>query len=410
MVRAINIDWLEVYCLEPASQPHTPEYFESLGYKVRLRDYGTPVYRQMFTILQDNKDWIEIRRDPYSKKGEGGFLEPTSTHIKLCNEFCYTDNPINEVRAFLLASDYTYKGISRIDICMDFNDFDSDISVRDFISRYVNGEYSKLNQAKLNMHGEDCWRFRDWSSLKWGSASSPYSTKLYNKSKELREVKDKLYIKQAWLDAGIDISKDVWRIEFSTSSQAQTRESKREKNTFKLHLAHFDDRAKLLQRFFELYEKYFDFRQVVVKVDENGKEKCVRKDRCPRITLLQYNPSDIAYTPKRNKTARQRPERTYKILINKLESLVNKNKVPREYKEAFRTLITFLIIHLSYEVREVKIKQEEEIFKLESYKRKLQEEELLMMKENAEQRERDLLKRLMLKYGYSINFDPNLPF
>lgn len=410
MKRAINIDWLEVYCLEQSSEPHTPEYFEKLGYKVKTRDYGTPVYKQMFTIFQGDKEWIEVRRDPYSKKGEGGFLEPTSTHIKLCNEFCYTDNPINELRAFLLASNYTYKAISRIDICMDFNTFDSNVSVKDFISKYVNGEYSKINQSKLNMHGEDCWRFREWNSLKWGSPSSPFSTKLYNKSKELREVKDKLYIKQAWLDADLDLSQDVWRIEFSTSSQAQTRESKRDKQMFKLHLTHFDDRSKLLQRFFELYEKYFDFREVIVKTDADGNKKCVRKDRCPRVKLLEYKATDVAYVPKRNKTARQRPERTYKILINKLESLVNRNNVPREYKEAFRTLITFLIIHLSYEVRDVKIKQEEKIFELEHYKRYLQEAELLMIRENAEQRERDLLARLMLKLGYSTNFDPDLPF
>ena len=99
MIRAINIDWLEVYCLEPENDPHTAKWFEDNGYKIKVREYGTPVYKEMFTIFQGQKEWIEIRRNPHSRKGEGGFLDPLSTHIKLCNEFCYTDSPIGELRA-----------------------------------------------------------------------------------------------------------------------------------------------------------------------------------------------------------------------------------------------------------------------------------------------------------------------
>ena len=410
MIRAINIDWLEIYCLEPYNEPHNVEYFKKLGYQVNVREYGTPVYKEMFTILQDGKDWIEVRREPHSKKGEGGFLDPLSTHIKLCNEFCYGDHPIDELRAFLVACNYTYKSISRIDICLDFNVFDSGIEVKDFVKDYVNGKYSKINQSKLNIHGEDCWRFREWNSLKWGSASSPFSTKLYNKSKELREVKDKDYIRQCWLDAGLDLSKDVWRIEFSTSSQAQTRKSKEDSRTFKLHLTMFDDRSKLLTRFFELYEKYFDFREVVTYVDDDGKVRCKRKDRCPRVKLLQYNAADVIYTPSRNITVKRRPERTYKILINKLEKLVNEKGTEREYKEAFLTLIAYLIYKMRCEIREVKVKTEEEVFQLHNYIYYLSRYEQKMKEEHKEQQEKDLMLRLMKKYGYSTDRPLDCPF
>lgn len=410
MIRAINIDWLEVYCLEPQNDPHTAKWFEDNGYKIKVRDYGTPVYKEMFTIFQGEKEWIEVRRNPYSRKGEGGFLDPLSTHIKLCNEFCYTDSPIGELRAFLLACNYTFKSISRIDICMDFNEFDGGIQVKPFIQDYIEGKYSKLNQSRVNLHGEDFWRFREWNSLKWGSTSSPFSTKLYNKSKELREVKDKDYIRQCWLDAGLDLSRDVWRIEFSTSSQAQTRKSKEDKKAFKLHLLMFDDRNKLLMRFFELYEKYFDFREVITSVDENGKVHCKRKDRCPRLALIKYNPEDVAYTPSRNITVKKRPERTYKILINKLEKLVNEKGIEREYKEAFRILIAFLIYKMRCEIKQVRISEEESIFKLRHYIHVESVNEMEWKKAQLEEREKQLMLHLMTKYGYCLGTETDLPF
>lgn len=40
-------------------------------------------------------------------------------------------------------------------------------------------------------------------------------TYLYNKSQELREVKDKPYIREVWEKNGLDVSKDVWRLEVS---------------------------------------------------------------------------------------------------------------------------------------------------------------------------------------------------
>ena len=121
--RAINLDWLELYCLESGLQPMTASFFESLGYKVNKRDYGTPIYREMFTILKDGKDWIEVRRDPYSKKGEGGFLHPLSCHIRMANEFLYTDSPIDEMRAFFIVHGFKYKIVSRREVCLCFNVF-----------------------------------------------------------------------------------------------------------------------------------------------------------------------------------------------------------------------------------------------------------------------------------------------
>lgn len=408
--RAINLDWLEIYCLESGEQPMSAEYFKEQGYEIKERVYGTPIYHEMFTILKDGREWIEIRRDPYSKKGEGGFLHPLSTHIRMCNEFLYGESPIDEMRAFLIANEYKYMAISRIDICMDFNDFEGDMSIKDFIQSYMEGSLSKINQANLQAHGTDHWAVRTWNSFKWGAPSSAFSTKLYNKSMELRQGKDKPWIKQAWIDAGLNLAKDVWRIEFSTNSQAQTRKSKRENEAYRLHITHYDDRHKLLLRFAELYEKYFDFRRIEKIQDKDGNWKAKRKDRCKRVLLLDLQAIDVEYKPSRNKTVKSRPDRVYKIMINKLKHIGENKYVEREYKDAFRILIYYLSYKLNLEIKDIKITETEELLRMEPYKQYMSKLEQEMKKNAQEEREKNLCLYLMKKYHPTVLVRDDLPF
>ena len=109
MRRAVNLDWLEIYCLEPLEEPRTIEYYKEQGYDIIKRDYGTPVYSEMFTIRRNKKPYIEIRRAPHSILGKGGFMLPNACHIKLCNEFLYGESPVDEIRAFMVANGLEYK-------------------------------------------------------------------------------------------------------------------------------------------------------------------------------------------------------------------------------------------------------------------------------------------------------------
>ena len=51
--------------------------------------------------------------------------------------------------------------------------------------------------------------------LKFSKPNSNIQAYLYNKSKELREVKKKNYIIEHWQKNGLDTTKDVWRLEFA---------------------------------------------------------------------------------------------------------------------------------------------------------------------------------------------------
>ena len=66
--RCVNLDWLEVCALEPITKPLDADYFRSCGLVVLEREYGSKVWRSIFTI-EDNEGhaFLEVRRDPKSE-------------------------------------------------------------------------------------------------------------------------------------------------------------------------------------------------------------------------------------------------------------------------------------------------------------------------------------------------------
>ena len=409
-IRCINLDWLEIFAEEPIDEPHDALYFRNKGYKVKERVYGTPQYRQMFTLIADDVELFEIRRDPYSIKSQGGIFQPNACHIRLCNRTCYEESPIDHLRAFMVAHDYTYKSISRIDIALDFNKFDNGEDPANFISRYMRGKVAKVNQCRVSAHGTDEWARRVFNSLKWGSPSSPVTTKLYNKTLELKQGEDKPYIRQAWEDAGLDPTKDVWRVEFSLSAQMQTLQSLKNGEMFKKSIVHYDSRDRLLKQFFILYHKYFDFRLLKVNRKDNGKLVYVRKYMCPRIDLLRYD-NDLPFKPCRNVTTRKRPDRVYKMLINRLVDVVDKKDTSPELMQATQTIVAWLCEQMMLAVdedRHIRDKHIADVSKIRETVERTPDEEL-QAAWFMQEYEMRILYHLMRKYGIAIP-PPNAPF
>lgn len=325
--RCVNIDWLEVYVLESNERyPCNAEYYRKQGYLVKERDYGTRVYREMFEIVdQMNNPLIEIRRNPASGTADFHGLTEFSSHIRIPNWMLYQGNPIGFLRDFLLKNDYIFKRIYRIDICYDFERFDfGDLPAR-FARRYLQGIYRKINQCHLTAHGFDSWNGCNYNSLSWGSPSSMVSTKLYNKTLELKQGKtDKPWIKTAWMindliDNPCSMTKrdtngelyhpEIWRVEFSMKSEAdgwivwemQNRKKVR-KQTIPHRLDMFDSPDKVWQRFQNLAFHYFHFKHVeylndgpVIEVKDgllvhsDVELRPQRKDRCRDKALFKWD-------------------------------------------------------------------------------------------------------------------------
>lgn len=312
--RCVNIDWLEVYAFEPIYKPRDTYFFASRDIPINEREYGTPIYNSMFTILDDHGNpMIEIRRSPKSK-----LMPRNACHIRLHNSYCYNDNAATIMQTFLDTYDFTFQRISRVDVCLDFEKFDSGDEPLKFLYRYMERKFSKINQANLTSHGTDTWNQREWNSLAWGSPSSDVGTKFYNKTMELYDpilqAYRKPYIRWAWQLCGLvddwehvtktkedgsTYTPQIWRVEFSVRSSKKrwfeieldghkktTKGKQQYLQSVPNTLERYNNRDKLLLVFASLAQHYFRFKYF---------QEDVRKDRCEDKVLFRWKKEECTY-------------------------------------------------------------------------------------------------------------------
>lgn len=409
MVRCVNIDWLEVFCIETGAR--NADYFKRCGLKVNVRAYGTPQYREMFSVCDEKGEpFIEIRRSPYSLKSQGGIFEEGACHLRLVNIACYHSDPIGDLRNFIIQHGYRFQNISRVDICLDFRTFDDGADPSAFLADYATGKYFKQHLSKIAPHGVEvvggnfeghgvdkpyCREFNSW---KWGAPSSAISVKLYNKSKELAEVREKSYIREQWLSAGLISHEDfllmaeirdqryyigqlsrhvskarglakvdlkerlkehqerlrslmakekiIWRLEFSISSgikgfvsgDPNDLDNYGKQRIYPLMLSTIDTRPKCLFLFYVLCKRYFLFKKATFT--RSGSRQ--RKDRCPDYWPISWTDINATYKPARV-VSQPQPSRMDKIIINKLRRIIDdNNKSPHLDSMQVRAIIDTL--------------------------------------------------------------------
>lgn len=347
MNRCINLDWLEVYALEDSiGFPHNAEFFRRQGFYVDEREYGTPVYHEMFYVYgRDDQPMLEVRRSPKSAIGRqvNGVLDPMACHIRLCNRTCYFDHPAQLMQQFLETYGLHYQRISRIDIALDFELFDYGDRPSDFVERYMRGRYAKINQSNIRAHGKDMWDGRTWNSIAWGNLKSMVGTKLYNKTMELREAHDKPYIRHAWkmyglVDDDLHLTKhrpdgtvyepDIWRVEFSIKSGTRNwfviednNGLKKKIRSMRNDLSVYSSRQQLLDVFFSLTQHYFHFKKY---------KAGVRKDRCE--DKLLFRTTDAAQFVKiENVPTNAKPDAQLHRILSVIQSYRDNSYKPEIY-------------------------------------------------------------------------------
>lgn len=343
--RCINLDWLEVTALEPITQPHDADYFRACGFVVVEREYGTRVWAQMFTLEgTDHLPFIEVRRSPKSD-----IIAANVCHIRLVNRVCYFPNAAQLMAEFLVRYDYEFQRINRVDVCLDFERFDYGDYPKDFVRRFMQGKYSKINQANISAHGSDDWAGRVWNSLSWGSPSSDVGTKMYCKTLELYDPVTKHYgkpyIRQAWKECGLVddpvamtktkpsgevYTPEIWRVEFSIRSSVKNwflinlDGKAKKKQSIRNTLDMYDSREKLLVIFASLADHYFHFKHLIKRYNfySDGKSDgyALRKDRCPDKLLFNWHSQVAIYkVAKESVATSERVDTTLARLLSQLK-------------------------------------------------------------------------------------------
>lgn len=325
--------------MEPSGDPHDANYFRRVGLTVSERDYGTRVYKEMFTVNDvHGNPFVEVRRAPYST-GYGGIHAVEECHLRLVNAACYLDNAAALMQNFIDTYGYTVNRISRVDICLDFERFDEGDDPAVFLSRYLRQVYSKINQGNITAHGADRWNGQVWNSVSWGSPTSAIGTKFYNKTMELYDAATGTYrkphIRYAWLKCGLidDFHKvmkqgkdgwytpQIWRVEFSIRSSVkkwfaiELNGEEKHYQSIRNTLDMYDCREKLLTLFASLQQHYFHFKHF---------QKEQRKDRCPDKVLFRWNQPQVTYKVGRDDTSMilgegHKQQRPFDTLIRKLK-------------------------------------------------------------------------------------------
>ena len=371
-VRCINLDWLEVTALEPIAEPHDADYFRACGWVVIEREYGTRVWSQMFTLEgTDHLPFLEVRRAPKSD-----IIAANICHLRFVNRVCYFPNAAAMMADFMIQYGYEFQRIARVDICLDFERFDYGDLPKDFMRRFMEGKYSKINQVNIHAHGSDEWAGRVWNSLSWGSPTSDIGTKFYNKTLELYDPVTKQYakpyIRQAWKECGLiddatNVTKtkpdgtvytpEIWRVEFSIRSSVknwfvmQLNGHEKEKQSIRNTLDMYDSREKVMILFASLQEHYFHFKYVLRRFDfykvGHSSGYALRKNRCPDKLLFRWKAQTCFYkVAKESVATSEKPDMTLARLLSMLKQFRDTTH-DTAIKQSASTVINYLEYRIS---------------------------------------------------------------
>lgn len=275
--RLISVDWLEIHAIE-SPDCDFEELLRANRYTYQIEPFSTRVYSQVINVLTETGvPLFHVTRCPFSVKGTtGGILPRGSMHVKLQNWLLYTDVFLDALYKFVFTMHLTLKNVTRLDLCCDLQRFADGTKPSTLLKKYLANEVHKIGQAKFQLFGTDKGT-KQYHSIKWGSSSSAVHSRMYDKTKELREVKDKSYIRDSWATVGFDPEVPVWRIEFEIHADGRNMVQKETGEIEELNLAKIASPDLIEREFLKYARHYFDFRV---------KEEGVRKDRCKRKNLF----------------------------------------------------------------------------------------------------------------------------
>ena len=141
--------------------------------------------------------------------------------------------------------------------------------------------------------------------MRFGSATSQVSAYMYNKSQEMKDVKEKAHIRQQWEKHNFEAEKDIWRIEISIKESNVTYTDKTTGESLKLNLKTVTDQTILHDIYFSMLHKYFRFKKNENKsnISRNKdvvlfKEEFIRYSRIYICNTKDSNRSDKIYIKK----------------------------------------------------------------------------------------------------------------
>lgn len=203
----LSVDWL---CINFLGSP-----IDSQRFKFKKLDYQCRQFRELYTVYDGYREYGTLAAVPTLSA-----LRCDLMQLKFDNKLLYTMNIGELVDEFIVFQGWEFYSISRLDICLDFNQFKTGLSPRSLIDRFMSGKLYPVSKCDYTVSG----RFANGCNheyLRIGSRKSDIVARLYNKTAEMNSVRFKHYISDSWKATGVDTSRDVWRLEFQLSGKSK---------------------------------------------------------------------------------------------------------------------------------------------------------------------------------------------
>lgn len=315
MKYCISIDWLAFFC--SSSKPFEQveggnTLFSALHWNYEKQNHGTRQFKNLYFVYFQRAKVAEVQSEPCSS-----ILKPNSVIVKFENRLLYQPDLWDIVQRFIDDHSLTILNVSRIDICADFNRFYSYECVpfiADFLASRIRHKGKGIGTAHFNHYSKvenKVSKSRiDYTGLSFGGHDSDARVYLYNKTFELLTQKDKPYIRDFWIKAGLDLSRNVWRLEVSLKSKACKFEDKKTKNTIVVSKSAVEDSAELVKIYHTFVRKLFAF--------VRNREGITNISREPLLNIFGTTPPYYERGVIRNVSC---SNRTTRILIKQLWQL-----------------------------------------------------------------------------------------
>lgn len=315
---AISVDYLKLYLLGGTFEDRDNIYF-------KRNQYSSRHYKFIETVYFFDQIIGTLEHTPFSS-----VLKNESSLLKIENRFLYSSELNYLLQSFFKTTGARFQNISRLDIAIDFNNFLNQYHPQKLISDYLQGKVERNGRGVFTVMGAEK-NVKDYTYLRFGSRSSDVTVILYNKSLEMQEVKHKDYIYQKWLQLGLDVSKDIWRLEFSLKSKAKYFVNISTAEIQTLALDCIFDNVFLKELAIGLSKRYFRF------VDPST---ATRKTRMKDVELLDTSGAVMDKINIKNNTDVTRRE---KILLKNMFRLSQKHSsVPSSVSDEARTIKEWL--------------------------------------------------------------------
>jgi hypothetical protein len=264
----INIDYL-IINLE--GQPFG-EFPEHSKFRLKPYEYGTKIFE-----LRADLYYEDLKIGIYTARPRSAIMSEQFAQLQFENNLFYTlsnDALRGVINAFCDETNYIFKSVNRLDICLDKSDINN--SYRNLYSNVVAGNYLISGRPKnLQSYFETYKGKSVLNGFQIGKRTSDKIIRCYNKTLSL-QLTEKPYINEYYSNNGLK-NDNVWRFEYQLNSaffRGLNEHSKADVNISQAMTWGIFDKANLYELLKIANKGFFELRENTGKSQVN-KEKLI---------------------------------------------------------------------------------------------------------------------------------------